>query len=37
MGSCTVSKENGYEEVPIDPQDRIRINGRWYGRRHWDH
>jgi hypothetical protein len=37
MGTCTVSKENGYEKVPIDPQDRVRINGRWYGRLHWDH
>lgn len=23
--------------VPIDANNRIKINGRWYDRRYWDH
>jgi hypothetical protein len=23
--------------VPIDADNRIKINGRWYDRRYWDH
>ncbi|MDA8430052.1 MAG: hypothetical protein M0T70_12430 [Geobacteraceae bacterium] len=38
-GRCTVLKEGGsYDRtVPIDADNRIKINGRWYDRRYWDH
>jgi len=26
-----------YNRVPIDARDRLLINGKRYGRRHWDH
>ena len=39
MGRCSVRKEDGsYDRnVPINPDNRIKINGRWYDRRYWDH
>lgn len=39
MGCCSVRKEDGsYDRnVPINPDNRIKINGRWYDRRYWDH
>jgi hypothetical protein len=37
-GTCSVLLfDGGYEVVPIDAKDRILINGKRYGREHWDH
>jgi hypothetical protein len=36
-GTCSVLTETGYASVPIDEHNRIKINGRWHDRRHWDH
>lgn len=37
-GYCNVLRTDGTEQsVPIDADDRIFINGRSYGRRHWNH
>lgn len=38
-GYCTVAKYGGGTEprVPIDAKDRILIQGRRYGRSHWNH
>jgi hypothetical protein len=38
-GRCTVLMEGGrYDRnVSIDADNRIKINGRWYDRRFWDH
>jgi hypothetical protein len=35
--TCTVYAADGRREVDIDPKDRILIEGKWYGRVHWDH
>jgi phage gp45-like len=35
--SCSVYAVDGKREVDIDAKDRIRIEGKWYGRLHWDH
>ena len=39
IGRCTVLMVDGkYDHhVPIDADNRIKINGRWYDRRFWDH
>lgn len=36
---CTVLKSDKSRDydVPIDRRDRIFINGKWYGRKHWMH
>lgn len=37
-GECAVLRtDGGLEWVPIDAENRISINGRKYGRQHWDH
>jgi len=36
-GMCDVRTSTGLREVPIDAENRIKVNGRWYDRRHWDH
>lgn len=37
-GYCTVANiDTARHEVPIDACDRILINGRRYGRDHWNH
>jgi hypothetical protein len=36
--TCLVHAANGQKrECEIDPKNRIKIDGRWYGPRHWDH
>ena len=34
---CRVMLENGYCYVPIDSKNRIKINGKWYDRKFWNH
>lgn len=36
-GTCEVATINGLTTIPIDPDNRIKVNRRWYSRRHWDH
>jgi len=38
-GFCRVLKADKTSDynVPINEQGQIRINGRWYGHRHWNH
>ena len=35
--ACHVLTSDGKREVRIDNRDRIEIEGRLYGRQHWDH
>lgn len=36
---CRLKKADGsYDyDVPINAKDEIKINGRWYGRKNWNH